>query len=393
MDAVGGSVPVGSHALETRNGNATVAPDPVHSGSLWDRVTEREAPGSHSMLNTQHSALPLWYLVAALPAVVLANGRVGVNYGLLLDLFPPLCVLIGVAVGLALRRGGWLGAGLAAGLTGLLLLQAIAPNAPGEWYSANRMPSRERASRMASMAAIVEQTPGRILSEDLSLLLRAGKPIEYDDPFMMAQAARTGLWDERRFVADLEAQRFPLVLLEYDITDVGRSPRWSPAALAALRANYEILHRDALNVHRPKSLLRSPGTPRQIEFGGQLRLVETAISSPTTRPGGTLRVMLRWRRGMAPTGDHKLFVHLVDPGGGLRAQVDVPPSAKPTSAWTSAERAEAEYALTLPEDAPPGRYEVLVGLYDPATGQRLAATNDGRSASDAVPIAAFDVGD
>jgi hypothetical protein len=281
--------------------------------------------------------------------------------------------------------------GLLAALCGLLLAQALLPNPPSEWYTANRMPSKERAARMNSIAGIVEQTPGRILSEDLHLLLRAGKPVEYDDPFMMAQAARSGLWDERRFIADLEAQRFALVLLEYDITDVGRSPRWSPAALAALRANYEILHRDAIHIHRPKSLLRAPGTAQQLEFGGQLRLVETAVSTATTRPGGTVRVMVRWRRGAAPTADYKLFVHLVDSAGGPRAQVDVPPGAKPTSAWGANERAEAEYALTLPEDAPPGAYRVLVGLYDPATGQRLPATRAGAPAGDAATISEVSV--
>ncbi|MCC6628248.1 MAG: DUF2029 domain-containing protein, partial [Chloroflexi bacterium] len=246
----------------------------------WDRGRSHRARSPATAPADQAaaapSALPLWYLAAALPVVLLANGRVGINYGLLLDLFPPLCVLIGVAAGLALRRGGALSAGLAAGLSALLLTQALLPNPPGEWYSANRMPGRERAARMAAIAGIIDQTPGQLLSEDLWLLLRAGKPVEYDDPFMMTQAARSGLWDERRFIADLEAQRFPLIVLEYDITDVARSPRWSPAALAALRANYEILHRDALHIHRPKSLLRAPGTPRQIEYGGQLRLVETA---------------------------------------------------------------------------------------------------------------------
>jgi hypothetical protein len=254
------------------------------------------------------------------------------------------------------------------------------------------MPSPERASRLRSIAGIVEQTPGRILSEDLWLLLRAGKSIEYDDPFLMAQSAARGVWDEWRFVGDLEAQRFALVLLEYEITDVGRSPRWSPAALAALRANYEILHRDALFVHRPKSLLRAPGTPQEIVFGAQLRLVESGVSTAATRPGGTVRIMLRWRRAEAPSADYVLFVHLVDEGGGLRAQIDVPPGARPTRAWTAGERAEAEYALTLPDDAPPGRYRVLVGLYDPTTGDRLPAIRAGAAAGDAVPLADLRVG-
>jgi hypothetical protein len=339
------------------------------------------------------SALPLWYLVAAIPAVLVANGRLGVNFGLLLDLFPPLCLLIGVAAG-TLRQwpGRWWPA-LSGVVCGLVLVQALVPNPPGEWYSTNRMPSRERASRMRSVANLVEQTPGRLLSEDLWLLLRAGKPVEYDDTFLMAQTAQRGLWDERRFVADLEAQRFALVLLEYDITDVPRSPRWSPAALAALRANYEILHRDVVFVHRPRSLLRAPGTRQDADFGGQVRLVETAVSTTATRPGGTVRVMLRWRRAAAPTADYTLFLHVIDPSGTTRAQVDVPPGARPTTVWAANEQAEAEYALTVADDAPPGRYQIVVGLYDPVTGQRLPVTRAGAAAGDALALAELRVGD
>jgi hypothetical protein len=379
----------------------------VRQAGAWRRAPAA-APAQADGARPTISSLPIWYLLAVLPLIALVNGRVGVNYGLLLDLFPPLCLLVGIAAGLwlgqppqpapdptgdpapPLAHRRWRAAlppALGAALSGLLLTQALLPNPPSEWYTANRMPSRERANRMHSLARLVEQTPGRILSEDLWLLLRAGKPVEYDDTFMMAQVAQRGLWDERRFVADLEAQRFALVVLEYDITGVGRSPRWSPAALAALRANYEILYRDAVHVHRPKSLLRAPGTRPAIEYGGQVQLIETAVSTAATRPGGTVRVMVRWQRASVPTADYQLFVHLVDGAGGLRAQVDVPPGGKPTSQWAPGERAEAEYALTLPEDAPPGAYRVLVGLYDPASGRRLPATRAGQPAGDAVAIA------
>jgi hypothetical protein len=332
--------------------------------------------------------LVLWYLLAALLAVLVANGRVGINYSLLLDLLPPLCLI--VAVGLARlvgsgwplagqAAGRWSGSLVGAGLSLLLMAQALLPNPPGAWYSANRMPSPERAARMRAIAAIVEQTPGRILSEDLWLLLRVGKPIEYDDPFLMAQSAQRGLWNERRFIADLEAQRFALVLLEYDLTGLERSPRWTPAALAALRANYEILHKDVIFIHRPRSLLSTPGTRQTIDLGGQLRLTESAVSTSRSRPGGTIRLMLRWSRLATPTADYMVFIHLVDATGNLRGQLDFPPSGRPTRAWAAGERAEGEYALTVPETAPSGRYRLLVGLYDPATGQRLTTGTTGDS--------------
>ena len=194
---------------------------------------------------------PLCYLLAALPVTILINGRASVNYGLLLDLMAPLCLLVGLAAGAMSRATGWRLAPAAA-LSGLLLAQALIPNPPGEWYSQNRMPSDQRAERMENIAEMVEANEGLFLSEDIYILLRAGEEVEYDDTFMMARAAERGIWDEDRLIDDLEARRFTLILLEYDITNVPRTPRWSPEALEALQENYDLLYRDVLFVHQPE---------------------------------------------------------------------------------------------------------------------------------------------
>jgi hypothetical protein len=63
-----------------------------------------------------------------------------------------------------------------------------------------------------------------------------------------------------------------------------------------------------------------------------------------------------------------LFAHLMGPDGERYAQIDVPMAA---SGWESGRYPITELPLAIPANAPVGDYRLLIGLYDPATGQRL----------------------
>jgi hypothetical protein len=87
-----------------------------------------------------------------------------------------------------------------------------------------------------------------------------------------------------------------------------------------------------------------------------------------------LQLTLHWQ-ALAPLSlRYKLFVHLL--GGGdpsdIRAQADVYPSL-PTTAWLPGEYRGDQIALELPAGLPPGRYSLVIGWYDDATGERLPA--------------------
>ena len=71
-----------------------------------------------------------------------------------------------------------------------------------------------------------------------------------------------------------------------------------------------------------------------------------------------------------------VFVQLLDQDGRLRAQVDRPPVAgfRPTSAWEPGELIRDNYGLALPADLPPGDYQLITGLYLPATMERLVVS-------------------
>jgi hypothetical protein len=96
---------------------------------------------------------------------------------------------------------------------------------------------------------------------------------------------------------------------------------------------------------------------------------------PDSRPD-SFNLTLYWQSTAPIPADYTVFTQLIGPDGQVRAQWDNPPQAGryPTTAWTANDTVVDRYTLTLREDAPPGDYRLLVGMYDPTTGRRLPAT-------------------
>jgi len=88
-----------------------------------------------------------------------------------------------------------------------------------------------------------------------------------------------------------------------------------------------------------------------------------------------LQVALRWSTDTLVAADYTVFVHLVDPEDGDRlvGQGDAPPldGRWPTSLWLPGITLDDVHTIPLSGDLLPGTYHLLVGLYDPKTGQRL----------------------
>lgn len=110
-------------------------------------------------------------------------------------------------------------------------------------------------------------------------------------------------------------------------------------------------------------------------FGeGQIELASAAYE---ITPGGWLNVRLRWGAHQAPAINYyTVFVHVIDANGLLAAQHDGTPAAGyvPTSAWEEGQAIDDQRSIDLSALAD-GPYSVLVGLYDPANGQRLPLAN------------------
>jgi len=93
------------------------------------------------------------------------------------------------------------------------------------------------------------------------------------------------------------------------------------------------------------------------------------------QPGETFTVTLVWRAETAIDADYIVFVHLMDQGGTLVAQADHPPldGAYRTSFWAPGDVVRDFYYLAVGDAVPPCACTLLVGMYDPRTGNRLPA--------------------
>lgn len=109
-------------------------------------------------------------------------------------------------------------------------------------------------------------------------------------------------------------------------------------------------------------------------FGDDLRLLGYQLRHDTDR----LTVTLHWRSERRMQTDYKIFVHVFDPATATPvAQDDAMPHrwAYPTTFWEPGETVEDVIPISL-KGAPAGIYGVAVGVYDPATLERLPVINE-----------------
>ena len=120
------------------------------------------------------------------------------------------------------------------------------------------------------------------------------------------------------------------------------------------------------------------------------------------RPGDTLTLDLFWESSQPIRGDYTVFTHVVGSAynprtsGPVWGQHDGPPGEGryPTSRWVQGRVVRDRHVIRLEPDTPPGDYELEIGLYSAATGQRLrVALPGGQSGEDRVVLGRVKVGD
>lgn len=94
----------------------------------------------------------------------------------------------------------------------------------------------------------------------------------------------------------------------------------------------------------------------------------------TKQTPARLDFTLAWRSDRLPQRDYTVFAQLLDRDQNLAAGFDRPPldGAYPTSTWLPGQTVIDPRHLPL-SDVSPGEYQLVVGLYDPVTGERLTA--------------------
>jgi len=89
--------------------------------------------------------------------------------------------------------------------------------------------------------------------------------------------------------------------------------------------------------------------------------------------GQVCRLVLYWHALGATNQPFKVFVHLVDGNGKIITQDDAEPRGgeAPTTSWAKGEFVADEHVITLPPGVAKGEGRLIVGMYDPVSGERL----------------------
>ena len=119
----------------------------------------------------------------------------------------------------------------------------------------------------------------------------------------------------------------------------------------------------------------SIGRQLGVQFGDLATLLGADVSPSSAQPGQSIKTALYWQARSITATSYTVFIHVLGPDGQPVIQVDNWQIGRdsPTSTWLPNQVIADPYTLTLPADAPAGEYQVWVGLYNAADGQRLPA--------------------
>lgn len=125
-----------------------------------------------------------------------------------------------------------------------------------------------------------------------------------------------------------------------------------------------------------------------VSFAPLADLTGLAQSAGAVASGDVLEITLRWHVTAATALRYKVFLQLLDDNNQVWAQRDAEPvgESRPTSSWQVGETITDRHGLLISPGTPPGRYRLIAGLYDAASGTRLRTPQ-----ADFVDLGALDV--
>lgn len=139
--------------------------------------------------------------------------------------------------------------------------------------------------------------------------------------------------------------------------------------------------------------IREPTTFTPHVVDRDILLLEARLEADDVRPGGTLKVVLVWQGRRPIERDLTVFTHLQNSAHVVVAQHDGPPvdGRRPTSGWRPGEPHLDIHPIRIPDPLPAGRYQVVAGMYVPATGDRVGILAPNGRTSDAILLGELDI--
>jgi hypothetical protein len=235
-----------------------------------------------------------------------------------------------------------------------------------------------------------------------------GDPVQGRYPF-----AR---WQPPEFVRDRYALRIPLDVQaeDYDLRLALLDERGETTKVVATNGGAGVGRSDSgrhdfgrflslgtIHIHTSDRLWEPPAFEHTVgaQLGDSVELLGYDLDLPgdeqTAQPGETIHLTLVWRCLREMEVSYTVFTHLLDETGQIRGQQDNPPvgGRYPTTLWVPGEVVVDEYALDIEPDAPPGTYMIEVGMYDPATMQRLPVLDPAGAVGDRVLLGNVQIGE
>jgi 4-amino-4-deoxy-L-arabinose transferase-like glycosyltransferase len=209
----------------------------------------------------------------------------------------------------------------------------------------------------------------------VQLLDRHGQKLAGVHDWPLREAYRVRAWEPGETMPlsyrldvppDLPPGPYRIIAGPYDLIHQQRVPLLDGQAFATVTT---------LKVPLPPSSAVADETLAAL-FGDAITLTGYTLG-PT--PTG-LDLALFWEARAPVRTDYTVFVHLVDAAGEIVAQADGQPrgGTYPTSIWDVDERIVDEHSVS----APPGEYQIYVGLYQWQTMARLPVASDGVAATE-----------
>jgi hypothetical protein len=160
--------------------------------------------------------------------------------------------------------------------------------------------------------------------------------------------------------------------------------------VAEYEAAFDLQTRNGMQSRRGRVVEAAGETESGARFGDWVRLTEYTVSPREVAAGELLDVALYWET-LLPTGtSYTIFLHVVDPAtNGKVGQLDELPvcGENLTSLWNPGDIVQDVHSIAIAEDASPGVYRLIAGLYDVETGTRLPVYGaDGFEMGDAVDL-------
>jgi hypothetical protein len=213
----------------------------VAATSLLGELRKGARAASPSAINWIRPVLGVYLVTAFLVSLTIGKVASEVNY--LIEFMGVVCICVGIALaeGFAGGRLPAASPSLASSLSAVFLpclllipMSGLLRRPAIEWVE---IPSVHEQQEMAQLVEIIRNADGPVLSQNLTLLFLAGKPVEFQ-PCDLAHMAYQGEWNQSGFVARIEGRQYQLVILHIDVTRQSDWEGFTPSMLAAIRGHY-----------------------------------------------------------------------------------------------------------------------------------------------------------